>query len=458
MRAGQSPSLSKSRFTAGRQCLKRLYLECYHRELMDAVDEPQQARLDAGNRVGELARDYFPGGILLAESRLEHSQAVERTRRLLTDNPVPPLYEAAFEFERIRVRADVLCRNPQGGFDLIEVKSTTRFEYDKHLPDVAIQLYVLEGSGTPIDRAYLMHLNNQYVYPGGAYDLEQLFALENVTDYAHRFIADEVPGNLVAMAAALRPDTPPAVATGPHCVKPYTCPFYGHCHQGETASAAPPGGKPYIHRKLVGELAQLRYPVSYLDFESVGTALPRYAGTRPYQALPFQWSLHIQESPSGRLQHREFLNDADGDPRERVIQSLRAALPPHGSIAVYSGYEKRMLTELARDFPQHAAPLLALVDRLYDLLPVIRRSYKHPALTGYSLKTVLPVLAPGRDYTDLAIQAGNDASLSYLKMVDPATPPGERDELRRNLLAYCQRDTLATVEVVSALQDLVSRN
>ena len=162
----RSPQLSKSRYMAGLQCLKRLYLETYRRELADPVDPGQQARFDAGTAVGELARQRFPGGKLVAEEYYQHEQAVRTTRRLLRSVPVPPIYEAAFSFEGIRTRVDVLHKSGGPGFDMVEVKSSTGVS-PVYIPDVAIQMHVLEGAGVPVDRAWLMHVNNAYVYEGG---------------------------------------------------------------------------------------------------------------------------------------------------------------------------------------------------------------------------------------------------------------------------------------------------
>ena len=181
MAHGTSPQLSKSRFLAGLQCLKRLYLECHHPELADPVEAGQQAVFDAGSAVGKLARQRFPDGTLIEEQYFEHSQAVRSTQTLLSDASVPALYEPAFTFQGVRTRIDVLSRSGGQEFDLIEVKSTTSAK-DEHIPDIAIQLYVVEGSGITIGRAYLMHINNTYVYQGGDHNPEQLFSLADVTD------------------------------------------------------------------------------------------------------------------------------------------------------------------------------------------------------------------------------------------------------------------------------------
>lgn len=227
-----SSQLSKSRFQYGLQCLKRLYLESYHPEFADPVDPSLQARFDMGTTVGEVARQRFPNGRLIEESHLEHDQAVDTTQALLSDTSLPALYEPAFTFQGIRTRIDVLNRNASGEFDLVEVKSSTRLK-PEHITDVAIQVYAVEGSGIPISGAYLMHLNNTYVYPGGEHDLEQLFTLQDVTVPARSFIEGRVPDDLSGMWSTLELDDPPDIETGQHCTRPYRCSFYGHCHQDE---------------------------------------------------------------------------------------------------------------------------------------------------------------------------------------------------------------------------------
>ena len=449
MRSQSSPQLSKSRFIAGLQCLKRLYLECYHRDLADPVTEGQQAVFDTGHAVGDLARRRFPSGTLVGGTHFEHAHAVETTKALLADAPVPPLYEAAFDYEGIRLRTDILLPSEHDSFDLIEVKATTRVKAE-HIPDVAIQLYVLEQSGVSVNRASLMHIDNQYVYQGGDYDLEQLFLLVDVTEQAHRFVVEQTPDDLLNMWEALRQDEAPNIATGSHCKKPYVCSFFSHCHQGEPEDTTTE--QPYVSPNLASELDALRYPVSFLDFETFNPALPIYEGTRPYQVIPFQWSLHTRDS-FGQLSHQYFLNNDTADPREPFVTSLLDAVPPQGSIVVYSHFEQTRLNNLAKEFPQYANRLLALRDRLFDLLPVIRKNYNHPGFRGsYSLKAVLPVLVPNLGYVDLPIQEGNTASAAYPRLIANETREDEKVAIRDALLAYCERDTEALAKVLDALQ------
>ena len=492
MDAQMTPFLSKSKFQSGLQCLKRLYLECYHRDLADPVDAALQARFDTGTDVGEMARRRFPNGRLVEETHLEHDQAVRTTGALLADAAIPALYEAAFTFQGIRTRTDILKRNGQQEFDLVEVKSTTGVK-PEHVTDVAVQLYAVEGFGIPIKRAYLMRLNNAYVYQGGDHDLEQLFTLEDITEEARRFVGEDLTENLARMRQALQMDEAPDIETGRHCERPYRCSFFGYCHrndpehpirelpklsEGNRAQLKAAGirnignippdfpglnslqrrvrdsvvcGDPFISPQLGPDLRNIAFPASFLDFETASPAIPVYPGTRSYQRIPFQWSLHVLDS-SGRLRHDSFLNKDAEDPRERFIAGLLEAVPPEGAIIVYSSYEQTTLNQLAQAFPQYESRLSALCDRMVDLLKLIRDNYYHPEFNGsYSIKSVLPALVPTLSYADLEIPDGAIAAASYTRMVASDTPEWEKAAIGEALLAYCQRDTEAMVRVYDAL-------
>ena len=320
----RSPQLSKSRFLymAGLQCLKRLYLETYRRELADPVDQGQQARFDAGTAVGELARKRFPGGRLVAEEYFQHEQAVRTTRRTAS-GPVPSrLYTRPLSASRESGPGSTCCERAAGlGFDMVEVKSSTRVS-PVYIPDVAIQMHVLEGTGIQVDKAWLMHVNNAYVYQGGPYDLEQLFSLEDVTERARAFAADNIGDDLAQMWEALQQDSEPDIETGGHCNKPYTCSFFGHCHRNgpehpvrqlprlgeklwvrlrEAGIGAIrdvpvdfPGlndthrrvrdsvitGQPFVGPDLGAALNEIACPVSFMDFETVSAQRCRSTSVR----------------------------------------------------------------------------------------------------------------------------------------------------------------------------------
>ncbi len=484
------PRLSKSRFMAGLQCHTRLYLELYDPGSAEPPDQTTQSRFRVGTSVGEVARQRFPGGSLIAHDHLHHADAEVQTRALLGDPRVPAMYEAAFSYDDVAVRADLVVRRHTNEFDLFEVKSTTGWK-EPHLFDLAVQLYVLEGAGVSIGRAGLMHLNRDYVYRGGAYELDQLFACADLTDRI-RALQKDVAAALFAMRQPLWAEAPPPIATGPHCTSPYVCPFYDHCHGDgpEHPIQELPGRQERLLRELAelgvsdirdippefdrltalqkrvrdavragtryhdpaisGALAEARFPVHFVDFETFMPALPVFAGTRPYQAIPFQWSDHVL-SRDGSVTHHEFLHGGVDDPRRRFAESLLDAVGVAGSVVVYSTYEKTCLRELEAALPELAPRLARLRTRLFDLLPVIRAHIYDPAFHGsFSIKAVLPAILPHLGYDDLEIGDGLMAALAYEELRDPRTSVRRAAELRANLLAYCERDTEAMLELFRA--------
>jgi predicted RecB family nuclease len=189
------------------------------------------------------------------------------------------------------------------------------------------------------------------------------------------------------------------------------------------------------------------YPIHFLDFETIGPAIPKYGGTRPYQTVPFQWSNHVMHE-NGNLERQEYLCLEDKDPREEFAETLLEALGEKGSIVVYTTYEKGVLEGLAEHLAHYRDRLHAVIDRLYDLHVVVKNHYYHPEFHGsFSLKAVLPAVLPSMAYENLEIQEGQMASLEYLRMIGPATPEAEKEKIKNDLLEYCAQDTLAMVRI-----------
>lgn len=490
--AAPTPRLSKSKFLAGLQCHKRVYLEVRHPQLASEPDASTQAMLDMGTEIGERARCLFPGGVLIAESYRQREAALVHTAAVIDELTAPAIFEGAFQHDGVLVRTDILQRASgeavgQAAWRLIEVKSSSKVK-DIHLDDLAIQRYVLQGAGVNVVETCLMHINTQYLYQDGDIDLEALFTLENVSEaVAGRGI--EVPDRLAAMKTAVAQAEPPSVEPDRHCHIPYECPFWAHCTKDKPARWVYhlPGSKQvvsqlleqgittideipdstkltlvqrrvkdnveWISHKLGAVLESVRYPVHHVDFETVMLAIPRFPSTRPYQALPVQWSNHI-EFESGELQHQEFLHVEASDPRSQLAEALIESLGQAGSICVYSPYERSVLEQLAEALPSFRAPLHTLLKRIWDLFPIIRDHYYHPAFGGsYSIKSVLPAVVPTLGYADLAIQEGGQAASEYYRMVFVETDWIERAKIQEALRHYCKRDTLAMVELRRALRE-----
>jgi hypothetical protein len=490
-RDGQA-HLTKSRYLAGRQCPKRLWLTSYARELATAPEEFLEALFEAGTDVGLAAHRLFPGGVLVEERPWEHAQAVVRSLELMRNPDLPAIFEAAFEWERIRIRADVLERLPDGAWGLREVKAATGVK-EVHLDDVAVQQFVLEGSGLRIPSVELLHVNRDYVLGEDGIDWPAFFVRADLTSVCAARLA-ELPRRVKALHNVLGGPAAPDVLPDHHCFSPYTCEFWEHCtrelpedwvfhlpglspdrfqalrRQGiERISEVPETfplsatqgrvrevhltGRPCISSGLAFALVNLGPPAFYLDFEAMNPVLPVYPGTRPYQMIPFQWSLH-HVGADGELIHAEFLADGRTDPRPSFAASLVDALD-RGSepILVYSAFERTQLRALADACPELAGGLGAIQARLRDLLPVVRRNIYDPAFRGsFSLKDVAPALAPQVTFDDLdEVAEGGAAAAAMVRIVGGAVDPGEEDRLRKALLAYCKRDTFALVELHRAL-------
>ena len=202
-------------------------------------------------------------------------------------------------------------------------------------------------------------------------------------------------------------------------------------------------------------LDELEWPLALFDIETTSSAIPFYDGTGPYQQVPFQFSLHLQDQPGGRLTHHEFLASGCEDPRPSFLDHLHACLPPGGTVVSYNApFENRCLRECAEIFPEHAWAA-EVRDRTVDLLSPFRSyAYHHPAQRGSaSIKYVLPALT-GTDYSDLAIQDGQAAARAFAaaELAEPRSP--DREQIRSDLLAYCRLDTRAMVDLVEALSKL----
>jgi hypothetical protein len=474
--------LSKSKILSGLQCRKRLYLEVHQPELADAVDE---GVFIAGRVVGETARTLYPGGMLI-ESDLAAALAATQEVMQTADDFV--LFEAVIQHAGILVRADILERR-KGKLRLIEVKATASIK-PYHYDDVAIQAWTFEGAGYALDSVWLAHVDTDFIYAGdGQY--QGWLKLVDVTAETRERMAS-VPAWALALQASLAGPMP-VVSIGKHCSSPFPCPFFGHCSSLVSRPAFPLDTLPKA-AKLIGELAAdgyrdirdvpverlrsprhlrmqrcaahggfeldrqardwlepLEYPRYYLDFETIAFAVPVWKDTRPYEALPFQWSCHI-ESSGGDIRHRSFLDTTGEAPMRALAEALVAALGETGPVFCYSPFDRSVVASLAKRFPDLAGELQLIRERMIDLLPIAERSYYHADMAGsWSLKSVLPTIAPELAYDSLGVRDGTMAQQAYAEIIDPATPRNRREQLVKALQEYCERDTLALVKLAHFL-------
>lgn len=489
-------SLSKSKLLAFRQCPKRLWLEINTPELkVESVN--LQARFDHGDQVGKMARSlYDPDG--RGNTLDPHAEgwdiAFARTKALLELSE--PIFEGTFSANGILAMADVLLPASSGrhkAWRMIEVKSSTRVK-EYHHDDIAIQTYVAQASGLVLGSVALAHIDASWVFPGGG-DYRGLLIEVDLTNEALSR-REEVKSWIAKAQAISLQKEPPAISTGAQCTSPFECPFLGHCSSQEAQAEYPVhwlprvqssalkqhlaglpsrdmrdvpdellnatqlrvkqvtlSGRSYFNAdgamQLLRDLGAQMPPLLFLDFETIQFAVPRWAGTRPYQQIPFQLSCHILE-PSGQLTQLEHLDWSGDDPSLPLAKGLIASCYQQGAILAYNAaFEKSRIRELVQRFPMLKSDLLEIVGRIVDLFPVAQRHFYHPDMRGsWSIKAVLPALVPELRHDELeGVQDGTGAQQAYLEAIAPDTFDMRKATLRQQLLDYCRLDTYAMVRL-----------
>lgn len=476
--------LTKSKYLNGLQCHKRLWYEDNYPEKGSSRSKAQDRTSRQGKEIGARARALFPEGILIRDRSLLKS--TEQTETAIRDG-ASCIFEASFIFEDIWVRCDILQKDGDS-WNLIEVKMSTSVKKE-HLPDLAIQKYVLTGCGIPISKTQLMYVNNECMYP----DLSDLFITEEATERVESLM-DNVYSDIEAFKAILDAGNEPDVRIGKRCDDPYPCPFKAYCWEAVPAEKSiftiprlswqkkdalikegifqmgelPADfsltdnqqtyvdyvfrGQTEIYTEAVrAQLSDLEYPIHFFDFETDNPPVPKFQGLRPYQHFPFQYSCHTWQS-DGTVTHDEYLHTDTNDPRLPLVKSLLDTISDKGSVVVYSAsFESQRLEDLAEFLPKYAKPLRSIQSRLWDQLVIFRKYYKHPGFQGSnSLKSVLPVLVPSLGYDELEVQDGREAQAVWCLMLDSKNER-EKEAMIRNLKEYCKLDTRAMVEIHKVL-------
>jgi len=480
-------SLSKSKYLNGIQCRKLLWVAVNDFARLPQIDEATQNVFDQGHYVGEMAQALYPGGLNVYSSSI--SENLRETKAALASRKV--LFEAGFSASHLFCRVDVLKPAGDGAWDILEVKSATEIR-DEHLHDVAFQRHCCRLAGLAIDRCRIVYLNKGFI-KNGEIDPTKLFIIEDVTDRLDQFslgIEERIAGMLELISSTECPEA----AIGQRCNSPYPCALQGECwsylpehhvmtlyygkklgedllnrgilHIGDIPQDVMlnarqqiqkdcvVGGQPHIDRaEIRAFLESLKYPLYFVDFETFMMAVPLYDGTSPYQAIPFQFSVHVIKQPDARPQHHSFLAKGKGDPRPAFLAALEEAIGPSGTVLVYyEAFEKSRLKELAAAFPEHKSWIADISGRIVDLLTLFKDfRYYHPSQLGSaSLKKVMPAVT-GISYDGLEISHGDIASLRYMQATFGHVSAEERRKIRKDLLKYCGQDTGGMVHIVENL-------
>jgi hypothetical protein len=497
---GTSKYLTKTRYVNGLVCSKWLWLEFNAPDKLPKPSESDQYRFDQGRQIGEYARQLFPGGILL---EVGGSVETDRRSRALLEGRTP-IFEAGFIHPggACYARADVLIPVGKDRWDVVEVKSGGSVK-EEYLHDVAFQRYCYTGAGLNIRKCFLLLINTKYER-SAVVDPAQLFQEEDVTN-AVNLIEPTVQPSVEALLGVARSRLCPEFGRGERFHEdeygvhsddniwkehpaaditdlcgggkkilqllesgvfrirdiPQSVALTGRQRVQHAAHMA---GRTHVDRKRISSyIGGLTYPLHFLDFETIYPAIPLFDGTRPFQQIPFQFSVHVVKAPGQKPRHHSFLSLGPKDPRQKLLKSLRRTIGLEGQLVAYNqSFEKSRLEELARFLPEHADWAREANTRFVDLMTPFRTlAYYNPAQRGSaSLKAVLPALT-GRSYDGLAIANGSQASLAFLYAAfgtgdGKRASPREVQEIRRALERYCGQDTEGMVWIVEKLTELAN--
>ncbi len=485
--------LSKTDFTKGKQCPKALWLKYYQPELKPNFDDKARNILETGEEINELARSYFKGGVNAAiDEYFDIRKAEEFTKDLISKN-----HQIIFEATAIdgsdnsHARIDILQKNEgQKSWNLIEVKGSTSVK-DYHIDDLSFQYHIFTKAGYKIDKCLLMLINNKYQL-NGAINPQEFFKFEDISDKVLEK-QNEIEAKKQELIETLNNQNQPNIKIGNKCFKPFDCEYKSYCWQNipnysifnvatrkkiaeiivdeigsyevndidvsnyekgikELDIICYQENKTHIDKEKLSEfVSDLKYPLYFLDYETFQLPIPIFQRVRPYQQIPFQFSLHIQEKPDQELSHFEFLHQEKSDPRKDFIQSLVNNCGDNGSIIVYyEPFEKSRNKELARDFPEYSKPLLNLNERIIDLMVPFKKKYIYSPKqeSSNSIKKVLPAFTD-LSYQNLEIKSGGDAMDIYADFIKGKINLDQK--LTKNLLEYCKLDTYAMVELLQTI-------
>lgn len=482
--------LSKSSYCKCVQCEKILWLSKYKKD--DAVTGNNESVFETGKEVGELAKGLF-GDYVDIPFDEKINVRIQKTEQLMQDKP-NVITEASFIYNNNFCSVDIL-KNDSDGVEIYEVKSSTKIK-DIYVDDAAYQYFVLSNLGLNVKKVAIVYINNEYIR-GKELDIIQLFNIEDITDIAKQK-QDEIRANIDIINNYMEvhgQDNEPVKDIGTYCFDPYSCAFWEYCtkdlptpnvfdisgmqkrskfkkyYEGKISFEELESEKinkkyleqidfelnnrdPKINKKAIEKLlSTLRYPLYFIDYESCQYAIPELEGTKAYQQIPFQYSLHIVKEEGAPIEHKEFLAEV-GD--ENIIRTFAESMindmPEDGSVIVYNKtFEATRNKEIGEMYPDLKPEMDRFNNNIVDLMiPFRSRDYYTKEMQGsYSIKYVLPALYPDDpelDYKELSlIHKGDEASNAFLSLKDKS--PEEQKVIREALLAYCKLDTLAMVKI-----------
>lgn len=475
--------LTKSKYLLGLQCPRLLWYS--NKKLTPEPSLADQHRFNQGSEFEKYVKLLFEQGTELGD--LDYEENLIQTNNLIQDNKT--IFEAGIQHGELFCRADIL-EPTENGWNLYEIKSTSKAK-PHHVTDLAFQKYVLEQAGLNIVNCYVLHLNKEYVKQGDI-NPEELVDKTDVTNKVNSI--DNIAENAELYLKIIKQEQPPEITISKNCNKPHECSLKQECwgtlpeanvlhltdwrtywklfQEGITdlneitedtklkpkdqiIKEAETKREVIVNKDEIKKfLDKLQFPLYHFDFETFDTAIPIYDQSRPYQKIPFQYSLHIQHE-DGKLEHYEYLADGNEDPRIKLLEQLKDEIQGKGSVMVFNqSFEKGVLKRLAQDFPENEEWIKDMLDRIVDLAePFQNFHYYCPSQKGsYSIKKVMPAIT-SKGYDELDINNGGDASVMYFNANIKNKEVNEK--LRQDLLEYCGLDTEGMVWIINELEKLV---
>jgi len=476
--------LTKSLYMSGQQCPKLLWYSSRNR--LPELSLYDQHKFAQGREFEKYVKKLFPDGIDLGN--LNHGGNIKETQNLIRQNKA--IFEASMVYKNLFFKGDILGPSADG-WNLHEIKASTKVK-DEHIPDLAFQKYICEKNGIDVKRCFIVYINKDFIKQGNIIPNE-LVLQEDVTEEVNQI--DDIEENSEKYIEIMEQMEPPEVSISKKCNKPYECPLKDECRgnlpgyhvlqltnwhkywplfergilsikdipkdeilssKDRVIKEAVDENKIIINKdKIRNFLKKLQFPLYYLDFETFDTAIPIFDQSRPYQKISFQYSLHIQDE-NNKVKHYDFLAQGEKDPRPELLVRLEKEIGQTGSVIVFNKtFEIGVLKKLAEDFPEYESFIKNTINRIIDLAePFKNFDYYNPIQKGsYSLKAVLPAIT-GKDYSDLEISDGTDASMQYFYSHIKADLKNI-DEIRNNLLKYCCLDTEGMIWIIDELNRIV---
>jgi uncharacterized protein YlaI len=494
--------ISKSKYVQSNNCPKKLWFLFNKAKEARPLSLSEMKNIDEGNLIGDLARRYpeFDKGFMCDHVDKVKAQLI--TSENIKNENIKIFYEATFCGKNKIIQSDILVRLPNGKFNLIEVKSSSKVKKE-HLIDVAFQKKVLEENGIFVEKCFVMHINSEYVKKTENIDLNNFFSLADVSlNIKEHFdaVENKVKENILTIGKS----DPPIFKKGKHCTSPNLCPFSDKCgkvfdidsidnlsrlHKDKKDELIKlkvskiydiPEEFPLTERQTIQKnvsmnnknfvnfskiksfVSDIKYPIYHLDFEATNSGLPKYVGMKPNQFLVYQVSIH-KEYESGRIEHFEFLNTENKDPREDVFNFMKKNIDNCGTILVWSKtFEISRMREFSLLFPKESTLINSWIVRVIDLALPFQKTwiYKKEFKGSYSIKNILPAMVNGLSYEDLAVVSnGSESQSVYQKLIDGDYGENSSEEfiyIVKNLLSYCELDTKSMVYILREIRSIIN--